>query len=170
MGTQVIDLFGHELRALYGAERQRVGVLNKMAAAASDEELSEFFRRQVEATTQAVGRLEQAFAEAGLPWEAEAGQAMRCLVEEAEQTIVHRGDRRVLDLAIIATARRMEHLQMACYRTACNLADHLQMHSAHERLRVTLDDTFAADRELERLCSALLNGQMADSISNKGDS
>ncbi len=60
------DLFVHELKDLYSAEKQMVQGLQKLAKKASREELRTAFEQHLEETRNQVQRLEKIFE--GLDW------------------------------------------------------------------------------------------------------
>jgi release factor glutamine methyltransferase len=104
------DLFVHELRDLYSAEKQLLKALPKMAKAAIHEELKEGFEEHLKQTEEHVSRLEEIFEKLEVSSRGEKCVAMEGLIEEGKKMLEEDIDDNVLDAALIASAQRIEHL------------------------------------------------------------
>ena len=133
------DLFVEQLQDLYSAETQLVQALPKMAAAASHEELRDAFEQHLAETRRHVERLQQIFSELGVTPGTETCKGMQGLIAEGEEVLKMQGDPAVIDAALIASAQRVEHYEIAGYGTVKTLAGHLDLDDAKGLLRAGLD-------------------------------
>ena len=147
------DVFTHELQDLYDAENQLLQALPKMAQAASNQELREAFEHHLDETRDHVQRLEEIFGQLGISGSGETCEAMRGLIKEGEKTIAIDGDPTAKDAALIASAQRVEHYEIAAYGTARTLADELDYNDAQDLLDQTLDEEANADKLLTKIAT-----------------
>jgi ferritin-like metal-binding protein YciE len=157
MYNSLDELFEHELRDLYDAEHRLAETLPKLVEKASDPGLKAAFERHLQETHGHLQRLETIFKSLGLRPEREKCQAMVGLLKEGSQVLDAGGDEHVLDAALIATAQRVEHYEMAGYGTARDFALHLGMHNAADLLQQTLDEEGAADHKLTDIAETTVN-------------
>ena len=147
------DVFTHELQDLYDAEKQLIQALPKLAQAASNQELRNAFEHHLEETRDHVQRLEEIFGQLGISGSGETCEAMRGLIKEGEKTIAIDGDPTAKDAALIASAQRVEHYEIAAYGTARTLADELDHDDAQDLLDQTLDEEANADKLLTKIAT-----------------
>jgi ferritin-like metal-binding protein YciE len=76
---------------------------------------------------------------------------MQGVIQEGTDLIREIKDENVRDAAIIASAQRVEHYEMAGYGTARNYADLLDDDNAAQLLQETLDEEKEADAKLTAL-------------------
>jgi ferritin-like metal-binding protein YciE len=146
------DLLAEQVKDLYDAEHRLVEALPKMADAASSIELQDAFLDHLEQTKNHAARLEQAFDSIGVKAERETCQAMKGLVSEGSQAIHSKGGNpAVRDAALIATAQRVEHYEMAGYGSARTFAEQLGFSEAADLLESTLEEERQADSKLTTL-------------------
>ena len=146
------DLFEHEISDLYDAEKQLVGALPKMAAAATNDELREAFQHHLEETRDHVLRLEDIRGQLALTT-VDQCKGMRGLIQEGEEVIAAGGSPAVKDAALISAAQRVEHYEIAAYGTARTLADELDLDEAEDLLDQTLDEESNADKLLTKIAT-----------------
>jgi ferritin-like metal-binding protein YciE len=151
------DLFLHELKDLYSAEKQLVQALPKMAKAASNEELQAGFKEHLEQTKVHVERLEQIAGELGKPLTGHKCKAMAGLVEEGADLIDEDAEDLVRDAGLIGAAQRIEHYEIAAYGTARALAKRLGHDNFADILTETLEEEKATDQKLTDLAESAIN-------------
>ena len=147
------DVFIHELQDLYDAENQLLQALPKMAQAASNQELREAFEHHLDETRDHAQRLDEIFGQLGIRGSGETCEAMRGLIKEGEKTIAMDGDPTAKDAALIASAQRVEHYEIAAYGTARTLAGELDHDEAQDLLDQTLDEESNADKLLTKIAT-----------------
>jgi ferritin-like metal-binding protein YciE len=151
------DLFLHELRDLYSAEKQLTKALPKMAKAAGSDNLREAFESHLEETQGHVERLERIFEELGKAGRGVTCKAMQGLIEEGSEALELDTDDAIRDAAIIAAAQKVEHYEMAGYGTVRTFAELLGHDAAARLLQETLDEEKAADEKLTDLAQSEVN-------------
>jgi ferritin-like metal-binding protein YciE len=151
------DLFEHGLRDIYHAEKQIVSALPKMAKAASDDRLRQALEMHLDQTKGQVQRLEQVFASLNTPARAEKCEALEGLVKEAEKDMSEVKDPQVRDAAIIVSAQKVEHYEIASYGSLCTIAEMLGHEEAAELLEETLDEEKETDQKLTELAMSSIN-------------
>lgn len=147
------DLFVEQLQDLYSAETQLVQALPKMASAASHEELRDAFEQHLAETRGHVERLQRIFSELGITPGTETCKGMQGLIAEGEEVLKMQGDPAVVDAALIASAQRVEHYEIAGYGTVKTLAGHLDLDDAKGLLDDTLDEEGKADKLLTKIAT-----------------
>jgi ferritin-like metal-binding protein YciE len=153
------DLFLHQLQDLYDAEKRLTKALPKMADAAHDPQLKAAFTSHLKETETQVKRLEEAFSKLGVEPERETCPAMKGLIEEGEEMINAKGNDDVRDAALIASAQRIEHYEMAGYGCARNFAQRLGHDNIAQLLQETLNEEGDADHKLSRIADSSVNAQ-----------
>jgi len=151
------DLFTHQLQDLYDAEIQLTEALPKMADAASSSDLRNAFNSHLLETREHVKRLEQVFKAVGKSPQRQSCPAMKGLVKEGSETISASGDERVKDAALIASAQRVEHYEIAAYGTLRTLARQVGLNDVANLLQKTLDEEGNTDKKLTRLAENHIN-------------
>ena len=155
--TTLRSLLIDELRDVYHAERQLVKALPKLAKAATSEELREAVESHLAETEEQVSRLEKAFELLNEPAKAKVCAGMQGIVEEAADLIREEEEGAALDAALIASAQRAEHYEIAAYGTLKAWAEALGESDVAELLSATLDEEKAADEKLSALAEAGIN-------------
>jgi ferritin-like metal-binding protein YciE len=151
------DLFEHQLKDLYSAEKQLIEALPKMAETASDAGLKKAFESHLEETKEQKKRLEQVCELVGISPGRMKCKAMEGLVEEGEETIDEDATPEVKDAGLIASAQRIEHYEIAGYGTAAHYAERLGKAEAAQLLRQTLAEEQQADTKLNKLAKGYIN-------------
>lgn len=146
-----------KIMALYDIETQLVKALPKMAKAASDEELRSSFVEHATETEGQVSRLEEVFEMLDMKPKKMKVEAIRGLVADAEWIIKEKPSAELLDAVLIASARYVEHYEMAGYMSAIEWAELLEMNEAAELLRSTLEEESNADAKLVEAASSTVN-------------
>jgi ferritin-like metal-binding protein YciE len=149
------DLLVHELQDLYDAEHQLTKALPKMAEEASSSELKNGFNTHLKETENQIKRLEQVFQAMGQKAERKTCQAMQGLIKEANETIKEKMSDDVKDAALIASAQRVEHYEIAGYGTARTFAEVLGMNEVAKMLQQTLDEESATDEKLNKVAKTI---------------
>ncbi len=151
------ELLVDELKDLYNAENQLLKALPKMAKAASAPELQEAFKSHLEETRGQVERLEAIFGELDESPKGKKCKAMEGLVAEGKDVIDEEGDPSVKDAALIASAQRIEHYEIAGYGCVRTFANLLGLTDIANKLQETLDEEGAADKKLTELAETIIN-------------
>jgi len=151
------ELLIEEMKDLYSAENQLLKALPKMAKAASAPELKEAFTSHLEETRGQVQRLEEIFEELEASPRGKKCKAMEGLIAEGKDIIEEDGNPSVKDAALIASAQRVEHYEIAGYGCVRTFANLLGLQSIANKLQETLDEEGAADHKLTELAETIIN-------------
>lgn len=155
------DLFLLQLEDLYDAEKRLVDALPKVAEAASSPQLQSTIRMHLAETETQVDRLERIFRILGKEPVGHNCEAMKGLIQEAEEILDAEGDPAVKDAAIIAAAQRVEHYEIAGYGTARTFAERIGQDEIAQLLQQTLEEEKEADRKLTEVATESVNTQAA---------
>jgi ferritin-like metal-binding protein YciE len=150
-------LFVHELKDLLSAEKQLVKALPKMAKGASSDALRAGFEKHLEQTKTHVTRLEKVFGLLGKAARAEHCKAMEGLIAEGADLLEEDGEPAVKDAALIGSAQRVEHYEIAAYGTVRALAELLGHTKAVDLLEKTLNEEKETDEKLTELAMSEVN-------------
>jgi ferritin-like metal-binding protein YciE len=151
------DLFLHFLHDVYYAERQLVKALPKMAKSAEAPALKAAFTEHQKETVHHVERLEQVFEQLEQRAKTIPCEAIKGLIEEAEEVIAETQAGPVRDAGLIACAQAVEHYEMARYTSLIAWA-HASGHSnVITLLQQTLDEEKRAEKGLGALAEKDIN-------------
>jgi ferritin-like metal-binding protein YciE len=149
------ELYLDQLKDLYDAEHQIIKALPDMIEVASSPDLREALTEHLEITKTQASRLEQIFNSLGEKAKGEKCKGIQGVIEEGSDLIDDIDDADVRDAAIIASAQRVEHYEMAGYGTARTYATLLGQNEAGELLQKTLDEEKEADSNLTTLAGEI---------------
>jgi len=148
------ELFVEEIKDIYDAEKQLVKALPKMARATESAELRSAFEEHLEITKAHVSRLEEVFKLLGMAARGKTCEGMKGLIEEGAEAIEEM-EGTVLDAALIASAQKVEHYEIATYGTLATFADVLDMQDAKDLLGQTLEEEKEADEKLTQIAGVI---------------
>ena len=158
------ELYVHELQDLYSAENQIIDALPKMADVTRHQQLKDAFLHHLEVTERQKERLEHIFSELNEEPSDGKCEGMNGIIKEGESFVKKdkswfRGniDDAVLDAALISSAQRVEHYEIAGYGTAVAYAKQLGFTDHARLLNQTLDEEAETDRELTQLAESAIN-------------
>ncbi len=151
------DLFEHELKDLYSAEKQAIEALPKMAQKAADPQLKQMLEKHLEETKGQKERLDQVFELLGMSAGRKKCEAMAGLVAESEELIDEKAEPEVKDAGLIAAAQRMEHYEISGYGTAAHYAERLGKKDVAKLLQQTLQEEQKTDTLLNDLAKNSIN-------------
>lgn len=151
------DLLIHELKDLYNAENQIAKALPKMAKAASSDKLATAFQDHLSETKVQIQRLEQVFEIIGEKATGEKCKAMEGIIKEAEDMMEKDASASVMDAALIASAQRVEHYEIAGYGTVCTYAKQLGMLDVLDLLQMNLSEEKKTDEKLTFIAEQVIN-------------
>ncbi|HKH75283.1 MAG TPA: ferritin-like domain-containing protein [Vicinamibacterales bacterium] len=153
------QLLNHGLLDLYRTETQLVPVLDRMSKQAWNDDLAHAFTQHRVETEGHIDRLHRIFRAIGTKPARGSSAAVEALVAEGQRLMARHMDRDVRDAWLIATAQRVEHLEIANYGTVRTYAELLGFTYAAQLLQQTLDEERAADARLTQLAERFVNPQ-----------
>ena len=149
------ELFVDELRDIYDAEKQLTKALPKMAKAADSEELRASFEEHLEITRMQVNRLEEVFKSLGIAARGKPCEGMKGLIEEGQEKMEELDRGATLDAALIASAQKVEHYEIATYGTLATFAEIMGHQDAKDLLGQTLEEEKEADEKLTQVAGQI---------------
>jgi ferritin-like metal-binding protein YciE len=155
--TSLNDLMIEELKDVYDAEHQITKALPKMAKAAFDPKLQSTFNAHLTETEGHIRRLEQVFNLLGEKPARKTCKAMRGLLEEGDDVLKEDADSLVKDAALIGSAQRVEHYEMAAYGTLRTFALTLGFDEIATLLQENLEQEGETDRKLTMIAESRVN-------------
>jgi ferritin-like metal-binding protein YciE len=121
--TELKELLTHELGDLLYAERRFLTATRRLARENDDPELKERMERHVGETETQIGRLEKAFESIGEKAKAKRCEAAIGLREEHDSfKTEEQPSRQILQAFDLGSGLRVEHYEIAAYRSAITLA------------------------------------------------
>jgi ferritin-like metal-binding protein YciE len=154
-----------QLRDVYDAEKRLTKAIPKLARAATNDDLRAALESHLEETETQVSRLEAAFEHLGEPARAKPCAGMRGIIEEGDEHAKEDYDADDLrDAAIIGSAQRVEHYEIAAYGTAIAHARLLGRDDVVSLLTATLAEEKAADRKLTEIAETVVNIEAASEV------
>ena len=156
------DLYVEELKDVLNAEKQILKALPKMARAATNEELRTAFEDHIAQTEEHVSRLETIFGDLGKPARGKKCKGMEGLLEEGSEMMEEDIEDDVLDAALISSAQRVEHYEIAAYGTLRTYALQLGYDKQAKLLQQTLDEEGNADKLLTSIAESRVNVEAED--------
>ena len=130
-----------------------------MQAKATNPELQHAFEQHRIETEAQVERLVRVFRSVGARPGRGATDAVSGVIEEAERLLKRQVDPDVRDAWLIASAQRVEHIEIANYGTARTFAATLGYTHAAQLLQQTLDEERRTDEKLTDLAERFVNPQ-----------
>jgi Mn-containing catalase len=155
---QLRNLLVDNLQDLLHAEKQLVEALPKMAEAAHHPKLKETLTKHLQETKGQVVRLTEALSELSEKPQSKPCKGMMGLIAEGEETIedgVNQDDL-TADLALIASAQKVEHYEISGYGTARCLARQIGEREIATLLSRTLGEEEASDYLLTELSKPIM--------------
>ncbi len=146
------QLFINELQDMYSAEGQIVESLPRLIKSTFHEEVRKALIHHFDETKNQVVRLEKIFSLLALPSIKKPCRGMEGILKEAEELISHTNPSATLDAAIIASAQKVEHYEIASYGTLCSFAKHLNLQKEVSKLLdKNLEEEGMADKKLTKI-------------------
>lgn len=152
-------LYEHQVKDLFDASQRLSNTVPKMVDAANNPELRSWFVKTQAVVDRQIERLKEVFEAMGKKPEAETCDAMKGIVREGKDYIDAEGDPDVIDAALIATAQRIAHYELAGFGTARNFAHRLNRDCCTPKLQESLDEWYEIDKSLTALAESSINVQ-----------
>ena len=162
------DLFLDELADMYDAEHRIVKALPKMAKAATCPDLKEAIQSHLKETEGHVKKLQQVFQCFGEKAKGKTCEAIVGLLAEGDEIAADFKGSPAINAALISTAQKVEHYEMASYGCLHEWAGLLGNKEAAGLLQEILDEEKAANESLTKLALAKCNQEALEESDQKG--
>lgn len=151
------DLYTHELKDLYSAEKQILEALTEMENGATHPELKEAFKTHRTETENQVNRLEAICKDLNVTPQGKACEGIKGILKEGKEILNSTTDPDVCDAGLISAAQRVEHYEMAAYGSVRNFANRLGYTEHAKKLQETLDEEGNTDHKLTAIAENNVN-------------
>lgn len=151
------DLFFNELADIYDAEHRIAKALPKMAKAATSTGLKKAFELHLKQTVGHAKKVEDIFGCFDRKAKAKKCEATVGLLKEGEEIAATFEGSPAINAALIATAQKVEHYEMATYGCLHEWANLLGNKKAANLLQEILNEEGATNKELTALARATSN-------------
>lgn len=170
-GSMLEDYFTDALKDIYWAEKALTKALPRMAKAATSQELKKAFQQHLEVTKKQIGRLDKIFQQMGKKAQGKKCEAMQGLIEESESIISEtKDDTFTRDAALIISAQKVEHYEIASYGGLVQLAKTMNKKGIANALNVTLNEEKKTDVLLTKIAEKSINVEASQEESEKSGS
>ena len=149
------DLYFHELKDLYSAEKQILRTMHKIITHVSSAALRDSLEQHREETRIQMERLEQLFERHGKPTRGAKCKGTEGILEETEDWIMEDAQPEVMDSGIIAMMQRVEHYEIAGYGCARTYANLLGLQEDESLLNLTLHEEAESDKKLTHIAERI---------------
>jgi ferritin-like metal-binding protein YciE len=151
------DLYIHELKDLYSAERQIIQALPKMIKAASSDKLRAGFQEHLKQTEEHAKRLEKILSNHAHTTRGKKCKGIEGVIAEGAEIVEEEADSEVRDAGLISAAQRVEHYEIAGYGAARTYAELTGDSEAAQLLQTTLNEEAETDKKLSHLAKSEIN-------------
>ena len=155
--TSLKDLFTHEVRELYDAEKHMMKELQGLKSASTSKELIDALEDHIDITEIQVKRIDEIFNQLNIKHKELPNDAIAGLIEDGEALLKSITNPMVKDSAIIATVQKIKHYEIACYGCLRTFAMVLGLDEPSDLLQATLDEEIHADKKLTEIAEAYIN-------------
>lgn len=145
------DLYVHQLKDVLSAEKQLLKALPKMVKAATNPQLADALSEHLSLTESQAARVEELLTDLEESTRAPKCKGMEGVIAEGSETLQEDAPPGVMDAAIIASAQRVEHYEIAAYGSARALAECL----GHTRAAKVLGEIAEEEGEADRLLTEI---------------
>ena len=151
------ELLKHELGDLLYAEKQILKALKPMIRETSDPEMKQRLEQHQGETEQQIGNLERAFEAMGLKARGQKCPGILGILEEKKEfQEEEEPSKPILEAFNLGAGLRVEHYEIAAYRSAMALAKSLRQTEVVELLKTNLDQEVAMAKFIETSSAKVL--------------
>ncbi|MCC8943207.1 DUF892 family protein [Bradyrhizobium sp. Arg68] len=155
--TSFKDMYIAELQELVSVESQLATALSRMAEIATHPSLKDAFGRHQRETIVQGERLKSLLRMHGADPDEHTDQAMQALIHETAKMVSLLPDDNLRDAALIASAQKLEHYEIAAYGSAAAIAGQLDLRDDQLLLHDSLDEERHSDALLTTLAKGEIN-------------
>ncbi len=157
------EMYIAELQEALSVEGMLAEALTRMSEAAENGALKEAFRLHREETRAHGEQVEAILKRLKAAPKEHSDQAMQAIIREAEKMMEMTEPGPLRDAALIASAQRVEHYEIALYGTLATYANSLGLEEDQRQLGDILEDEKATDEELSDIAEGIVNPSAIES-------
>jgi ferritin-like metal-binding protein YciE len=157
-GAMLHEFFMDTLKDIYWAEKAQAKAMQKMMKNSTSEDLKDAFENHKMQTENQIQRLEQVFELLEERAQAKKCPAMQGLIEEANEVMQEtEDDTYTRDCALIVSAQKAEHYEIASYGSLVTIARAMGHSEAADLLQESLDEEKETDVLLTQIAEGHIN-------------
>ena len=154
MGMQSIqELFEHELKDMYGAERSLLDALEQMADESSDREIKRAYTQHRKETQGQIKRIERIFKAVGRRPEEQTCLGIEGLIKEKKAFMREKPSDELIEFFNLGAGQKTERYEITAYEHLIDMADKLGLPDVVELLEESLQEEEAALNKLKMFAS-----------------
>lgn len=153
--TTLDALFQDQMKDIFNGEAQLLKALPQLAKGVTSKALRQAFSLHARETKGQVRRLQQAAKMIGIKLNGKKCKGMEGLIAEGKMILRTGGDPVIVDMALVAGSKRVEHYEITSYQSLIKLADMLGHDEVVELLRENLNEELKTSETLEGLSQEL---------------
>jgi len=151
------ELFEHELKDIYYAEKHLVKTLGDLAKSSQSRPQKVAMREHLKETKEQVKRLKKVFKIADIKEGTQVCHAILGIEKEKKVFDRRKPDRFHNDMFILSSAMKTEHYEIASYQNLIMLAAALKLPQAVDLLRMNMDEEIEALQRLHTIEQHMLD-------------
>jgi ferritin-like metal-binding protein YciE len=151
------ELYLAELQELHSMKDQLADAHQRFAEAAQNPRLSNEFLKHHKETEAQIERIDDLLARHDADGNPHTDQATQALVREAEKMIAIIPEGELRDVALIASAQKIAHYEIAAFGSAAALAGQLDQRADQKVLHTCLQEEKRADNALTKIAKGDVN-------------
>ena len=151
------DLFEHEIKDIYSAEKQLTEAFQTLIDESSDSKLNTTLIKYRKKTYSHFTSFKEITDELDINPSNTNCEAMEGLIKEWKNLLEHDLSPNVKDAGLIARVQRIMHYEISAYGTAVRYAKELGMETISSKLQKLLDDKYEIDTTLGKMAKERIN-------------
>lgn len=151
------DLFEHQMKDIYSAEKQLKTAIPRMINKAHSQKVKQTLNKHFRETQTHLERLENIGQELDFTLTGETCKGMKGLISETEDFLSKEAESNVRDAGLIADAQRIEHYEIAAYGTVVEYAKALSYREPARLLEKSLQEEHDTNETLTDLAVEMIN-------------
>ena len=153
------DLYIHELKDLYNADKQSKAIHKKILKKVSNDDLKDAVSNCIEGIDEGMEMIKTICERHDKKPTGMTCKGMKGLVEEAKAHVLEEdfADDDARDASIIAQSQRMTHYAIAGYGTAAAFAKSLGFKDDVKDLKECLKNTYGGDKRMTKIATSSIN-------------
>jgi ferritin-like metal-binding protein YciE len=154
MAMQTIEeLFEHELKDMYGAEKSILDALQQMADESTDREVKRGYTQHRKETQAQIKRIERIFKSMGQKPQAETCAGVEGLIKEKKLFMREKPSAELLEFYNIGASQKVERYEITAYENLIDMAEKLGMRDAVALLEESLLEEETTLNKLKAIAS-----------------
>lgn len=163
------DVVIEEMREIHDAEKQALRAYPRIGRKLRTERLKQAVEEHLDETKGQIERLEQLFEQMDQRPRGKRCEAMRGLIEDAQELLDLDLEDEMLEVMLIPALQKIEHFEIAAYGSARAHLEALGLDEAVKLVEESLDEEKAMDERLNRIALDEVSPRMVETAEEAGE-